>query len=101
MEITFTTLTLFEADGTRLVLEADGEVWKFSGRSRSLVRTLTAAALEELRRELIVARPEAWTGSGGSSYLVLESAAGTFKVDLPSSDRTIMRILALIRGNGA
>ena len=100
-EASFTRLILVEADGTRLVVEPDGEIWSIAGRSRSLLRTLTASALEELRRALAAAQHATWSGSAAGAYLVLETAAGTLTVDLPSSDRTIVHLAGLIRGNGA
>ena len=100
-ELSFSRLTLVETDGTRLVVEPDGEVWSIAGRSRSLLRTLSAASLEELRRTLAAAAPAAWSGSGSGAHLLLETPAGARTADLPSSDRTILRLAGLIRGSAS
>ena len=100
-ELSFSRLTLVETDGTRLVVEPDGEVWSITGRSRSLLRTLGAASLEELRRALAAAAPAAWSGSGSGAHLLLETPAGARTADLPSSDRTILRLAGLIRGSAS
>lgn len=97
----FTRLTLVEADGTRLVLEPDGEVWSIAGRRRSLLRTLTAAAMQEIRAALTAARPATWSGSAAGAHLILETASGISTVDLTSSDRSVVHLAGLIRGSGA
>jgi Ca-activated chloride channel family protein len=100
-EVRFTRLILVEADSTRLVVEPDGEVWSIAGRSRSLLRTLTASALQELRRALKATHPGTWSGSGAGAHLRVETAGDAWTVDLPSSDRTILQLVGLIRGSAS
>ena len=93
----FDRLILVEADGTRLIVEADGEVWRLRGRRRRLVRTLSAAIMEEIRSALDAARPERWTGGKAAPRLIFEAAGKTTAIGLREGDPEIDKLTSLIR----
>jgi len=69
----FERLTLVRGDGMRIVVEADGEVWRVAAAERMLVHSLTAAEMEALRVAIHQTRPDTWIAATGGARLVLES----------------------------
>ena len=98
--MTFTRLTWFRADGTRIVVEADGQVWKVGPRDRTLLRALPYGEIERLRRALAAARPQAWSTAGTAgtarAKLVLETLSGRFEAALPASDPALRNLIGLL-----
>jgi len=62
----FTKVSLYRADGSRIVVEEDGDVWVISGNSRRLVRTLSPAERMALDVSLGRAGAASW-GDGALS----------------------------------
>jgi Ca-activated chloride channel family protein len=89
----FDSLTLYRQDGSRIMVENDGEVWTESRRGRLLKRRLTAAELDSLCAALDSARPETWTDKGTVEKLLLDVPGRRFIVDLPSRDPAIRGLL--------
>jgi Ca-activated chloride channel family protein len=92
----FERLTLVDPKGARLVIEADGEVWRIEGRSRLLARSLDAALIEDVRRTLAAARPAEWRGSGCGRRLEIEAAGRRAVICLPSGDAEVEALAALV-----
>lgn len=87
--VTFDRLILERADGTRLIVESDGDVWSVEGRSRTLVRALSPAETDSLRAALTAARPEGWAAAPAGVRLILESGRARRSVALPSGDPAV------------
>jgi Ca-activated chloride channel family protein len=93
--LSFDRISLIREDGTRVVLEADGELWVVDGRRRTKVRNLTAAELGEVGRLL--------AGAGGwhpavaaARQLVVEGPSLRGAIALPSTDGDASRLAALL-----
>ncbi|UCF68276.1 MAG: VWA domain-containing protein [Acidobacteriota bacterium] len=92
----FTRVTLVRADGTQIVVEEDGELWRISDRRRQLVRALSAAQLVELRTALKAVSTASWSGAARGPRLVVELAGVERSAALPSGSGAIDTIAALI-----
>ncbi len=90
----FIRLTLVRADGSRLILQDDGELWQIEPRRRTLRARLTADELQTVRTALAAARPDGWSGREAGSRLVVEVAGRHFTVGLPSTDRGVTELVA-------
>ena len=101
--VAFRRIVLVEADGSRLTVEEDGEVWWSAARTRRLVRTLSPDEMEALRAALARAEVEEWqpgdaTGAFGRSRLaVLLMSGETRSVALPPPGLEGQHLLALLR----
>jgi hypothetical protein len=82
--------------GTHLVIESDGELWKIEGRSRLLARSLSAAEIEEVRRALAAARPGTWRGSACGPRIEIDRQGRRAAVCLPSGDAGVEALASLI-----
>jgi hypothetical protein len=89
-------LILVRPDGTRIIIEQDGEVWKVEERRRTLARTLSASEIESLRGILAQARSATWPGATSGARLVLEAGSARQSVPLPTTDPAILALLGLI-----
>lgn len=87
--LSFVTLTLVAEDGTRLIVEADGEVWALRGGSRKLLTTLSVAEVGRLAA-LAAACPGAGSASGGGARLVVEDARGRRSWSLRSAPPAVI-----------
>jgi TonB family protein len=92
----FDRLILVHSDGTRIIIEQDGEVWKIEDRRRILARTLSASEIESLRGTLAQARPATWRGATSGARIVLEAEGGERSTPLASSNLSIRALIALI-----
>ncbi|MEK7799296.1 MAG: VWA domain-containing protein, partial [Acidobacteriota bacterium] len=92
--VAFTRLTLVRADGSRLVLEDDGELWQIEPRRRTLRARLPAAELQTVRAALAAARPEGWSGREAGSRLVVEVTGRQWTVGLPSMAPGVAELVA-------
>ena len=92
--VAFTRLTLVRADGSRLVLEDDGELWQIEPRRRSLRARLPAAEMQTVRAALAAARPEGWSGREAGSRLVVEVQGRQWTVGLPSTAPGVTELVA-------
>jgi hypothetical protein len=102
----FRRIVLTLADGTRIVVEEDGEVWKVQGRTRTLAASLDAVGLADLRRRLHGAGAASWPAAGGDgtgavSRLLVEGAWGTTAVALPAADAAVNELAGLLESWGA
>ncbi len=97
----FTRLVWTRADGSRLVVEADGEVWLEDGRRRTLVAALTAADLDVVQRHLATAGATAWpAGSAPASgtSLLVETPGGSRVLRAPEAVAAAAGLLRLLEG---
>jgi hypothetical protein len=101
--VAFRRIVLVEADGSRVTVEEDGEVWWSAAATKRLVRALTAEAMAALRSALARADAGNWqpgdaTGAFGRSRLaVLLESGETRSVALPPPGFEGQRLLALLR----
>jgi TonB family protein len=89
-------LILVHSDGTRIIVEQDGEVWKIEDRRRTLARTLSASEIGSFRTALAQSRPENWPGATSGARIVLEAGSARQSVPLPTTDPAILALLGLI-----
>ena len=100
--IRFDRLTLIRENGTRLVVEADGEVWTIAGASRRLAKALTARDLEAVRAALAACRAESWPADAGGSApgtgrrLVLEAIGGRRTIAISAGSAAVVSLVRLI-----
>jgi hypothetical protein len=97
----FQRLVWVRADGSRVVVEADGEVWLEMGRRRTLVASLTAAELADLEQRLTAAGAASWPSTMSAATgpcLRVESTAGARLLPLPASDPAVAGVLRLLEG---
>jgi Ca-activated chloride channel family protein len=101
--VRFDRLTLVRPDGSRLVVEEDGEVWAIAGQSRRLAKALAAQEIEALRAALATARPGTWpAGAGGTKpggvgpRLVFEAGGTWSAVSLPATDAAVTSLVRLL-----
>jgi Ca-activated chloride channel family protein len=96
-EVAFTRVTLHRSDATRVVVQADGEVWRIAPRKRTLIRALSAAEMESLRFALAAAGARGWTSGGtGGARLVVVGPWGSAAIDLPSADPAVSQLVQLL-----
>jgi len=101
--IPFQQIVLVEEDGTRRILESDGEAWIEGSGSRHLVRTLTADQMDAIAAALDAAGTDTWeagdaTWARGRSRLVLVTPGGmTRSRALALLDLRPGALLALLR----
>ena len=95
--VTFTRITLVRADGARLVVQADGEVWLLQKGSRRLVHSVSASELDELQGMLAGAGVLTRSGTiSHGSRLEIVGDWGAAGVSLPSTDPDDQRLVSLI-----
>jgi hypothetical protein len=100
-ELAFESLRLVESDGSQLLVEADGEVWRIDGPRRSLVTVLRADALSELRRKLRASAPGAWTAARrGGARLVVTTSEGRFTASLDGAGGALEALANHVRRFG-
>lgn len=95
----FVSITLVSADGSRLVVEADGEVWEERGRARRRIATLSTSSLDDLA-DLVALCPPAGRGSRAGAFLEVSDASGRRAWALsgaPETVRALVRALEAIR----
>jgi hypothetical protein len=101
----FRRIVLILGDGTRIVVEDDGEVWKQTGRSRTLTASLDAAELADLRRRIGALWASSWQaaspGDAAASRILVETDRGTTALALPASDPLVNELAALLESWGA
>lgn len=101
--VAFLQLVLVEEDGTRRIVESDGEAWIEGSGRRRLVRTLTADQLAAVAAALDAASTEAWeagdaTWARGRARIVLVTPGGmTRSRALALLDARPGALLALLR----
>jgi len=100
-DLDFRRIVLTLGDGTRIVVEEDGEVWRLQGRSRTLTTILDASQLADLRRRLSAAGVSSWPaangeGAGTASRLLIEAAWGTTALALPAADAAVNELAGLL-----
>jgi hypothetical protein len=88
----FESITVVLPDGTELRVESDGELWRTQGKSRTLVASLAAREMAELRALLAAARPETWTGGGSGGRIVFAGAGMARAASLPSANPAIQAL---------
>jgi len=99
----FIQIVLIEEDGTRRIVESDGEAWIEDGTSRRLARTLTAEQKEALAAAFDAAGVETWeagdaTWARGRARLVVVTPGGmTRSLALSRLDPRQSALLALLR----
>jgi len=98
---TFDRITLWGPDGTQVTIEADGEVWRIEGSRRTLARTLSAAQMETLRRQLASVEPSGWSGGDSSPRLVVEAGAVKWIAALPTGNAAIDTLVRLLERWGS
>jgi Ca-activated chloride channel family protein len=98
-EQAFEALSLFEADGSELRIEADGEVWQVTGGRRSLRTVLRAEPLRELRRLLAASDPRSWTVPSGAkgAHLVAIIGESPFAVAVDGAAADVERLARRLR----
>lgn len=102
--VAFDSITLVQAGGARIVVEADGEVWRIAGPRRSLVRTLDGAALESLARLLASTHPQRWAAAPREAErLELRTAHGSYSVAISGASGELAALVGELRrlGQGA
>jgi Ca-activated chloride channel family protein len=102
----FRRIVLTLGDGTRIVVEEDGEVWKLQGRSRTLTASLDASQLADLRRRIAAAGAATWPsaspgGRATAASLLVESDRGTTAVTLPAANAAVNELAGLLEIWGA
>jgi Ca-activated chloride channel family protein len=102
----FRRIVLTLVDGTRIVVEEDGEVWKLQGRSRTLMAVLDASQVADLRNRIATAGAASWpaasqVGRGTASRLLIEADWGTTAVFLPAADEAVNELAGLLERLGA
>jgi Ca-activated chloride channel family protein len=97
----FTLLTLVRANGTRLIVEEDGDLWVQAPRRRWRARRLIAAELDGLRAALAAARPSGWSGRESGERLVVDAPGAQWVVNLPSGDPTVASLVAMLERWGS
>jgi hypothetical protein len=101
--VAFRRIVLVEADGSRVTVEEDGEVWWSAVAVKRLVRTLTRDEMDALRQALSRADVPDWqagdaTGAFGRSRLaVLLMSGETRSVAPPPPGIDGQRLLTLVR----
>jgi len=99
----FLQIVLVEEDGTRRIIEDDGEAWIADATTRRLVRTLPAERLAGMRSALAAAGVDGWASGdatwarGRSRLVVLLPGGDTRSVPLPSGNRGVMALADFIR----
>ncbi|HEV8336145.1 MAG TPA: VIT domain-containing protein [Candidatus Polarisedimenticolia bacterium] len=88
----FESITVVLPGGTELSVESDGELWRTQGKSRTLVASLAAREMAELRTLLAAARPETWTGGGSGGRIVFAGAGMARAASLPSANPAIQAL---------
>jgi Ca-activated chloride channel family protein len=98
-ETFFSQVVLHRADGARLVVEADGEVWLHEGNRRALLKTLSVKDLSALRRLIALVGASSWgdeTTSG--ERLVIRGDWGRASRSLPATDPGVLRLAEMLEG---
>jgi Ca-activated chloride channel family protein len=102
--LSFHRILLVRTDGTRIVVESDGEVWKEEGRTRTLVDSLDARELEKLRERLASVAAASWPGAvpellgspSGTPRLEIEGSWGKAMIRLPTGNRAVAELVHLL-----
>ncbi|MGH9797389.1 MAG: VWA domain-containing protein, partial [Candidatus Polarisedimenticolia bacterium] len=94
----FTVLTLVRRDGSRIIVEEDGDVWVQAPRRRWLARRLTAGDLDSLRAALGHARPAGWSGTETGERLVVDAPGAQWVVNLPAADPAVASLVSMLEG---
>lgn len=101
--IPFRSVLLIEEDGTRRIVEEEGDVYRIDARDRRLIRSLTPEQIAALRHLLGQTGADRWsrgdaTFARGRSRIVLVRPGGaTFSAALPSLDEGVARFAEVLR----
>ncbi len=93
----FTKLAWIKADGTRLEIEASGEVWRTGSGGRSKVRTLRPDELEKLLAALAAVPATTWDRRARGERIEVETPAGPRALALRGASPSMARLVALLR----
>ena len=97
--VSFTRLDLHRRDGSRIILEADGEVWLLDQGRRTLLRTLSTAEIGKIGEVLSRAGVASWGDTATSgARLVARGGWGRASVSLDSGDSLAAEIVRMLEG---
>lgn len=97
--LAFEEIRLVEADGTELIVEPDGEVWRVRGPRRTLLSVLRSDQLSSLRLALAASEPSSWPAPAASERvrLIVSATDVRFAAGLANGDRQVARIVDMLR----
>lgn len=99
VSLQYDRVDLFRSDGSRLIVESDGEVWLIDGGRRTLLKTLTTREIRDLASALAAAGAGSWGDTALSGpRLVVRGAWGRASLPLEGAGSAVAAIVEMMEG---